>query len=480
MSYPPMPAMRIFIGGQELLGWKEASLRRSKKEMTGELSVSIFFTYMPRNVVHRAAVAGAEVMAYVGTHLAFVGTLDQRQGKGGKRGPTSSGGAPTTSGTGKARSISSGKQTRGGAYNVHIGPKDYTITLRARGKTKPLIDSSHDHQTGTMTGAKTKPVMEKLVKSFKVPLQWMAPVYDMDKIRFRDGAVVRSELFRVANEYGYAIYETRDGKLRVTNATGHTVGEPLVLGDNIMEFAAEQSEEPRNTQIKVKGQRTKKNVRGRDAVNREKTVNVGGKGGIKRYAPLTLQHYTDGTDEALERRAKHEADLQHQAGKEVRVDVFHVMSRTGQPWDIGNVHYVEVPTEGIFEPMECTELTYVVTPDKIETKLTMSPLPGATGSSGGGIAAGAKLDLGPITGAVAALQAYGLQRMASMGFQYAEGLYPESWGPNTYDVLNTAAGAFVQPVETAVRSIAAVAGQIPLTLDGALSAVRRITQGAIP
>jgi len=419
------------------------------------------------------------VLAYVGGHLAFVGTLDKRRGKGGKRGPTT--GAPTTSGTGKARSIAGGKQTRGGALNVHIGPNDYTITLRARGKTKPLIDSSHDHQTGTMTGAKTKPVMEKLVKSFKVPLEWMAPVYDMDKIRFRDGAVVKSELFRVANEYGYAIYETRDGKLRVTNSTGRTVGEPLVLGDNIKEFAAEQSEEPRNTQIKVKGQRTKKDVRGRDAVNREKTINIGGKGGIKRYAPLTLQHYTDGTDEALERRAKHEADLQHQAGKEVRIDVFHVLSRTGQPWDIGNVHYVEVPSEGIFEPMECTELTYICTPENIETKLTMSPLPGATGSaSGGGIAGAARLDLGSITGAVAALQTYGLQRMAAMGFQYADGQYPETWGPQTYDVLNTAAGAFLEPVETAVRSIAALAGgQVPLTLDGAIKAVRRIASGGI-
>src|SRR5690606_6767435 len=75
---------------------------------------------------------------------------------------------------------------------------------------------------------------------------------------------------------------------------------------------------------------------------------------------------------------------QNQESKTVRVDVFHVQSRDGSPWDIGTTHYVEVPTEGIFEEMECIELSYVVNHDKtLKTQLTLAPLPGGSNGSGG-------------------------------------------------------------------------------------------------
>lgn len=470
LDYPLTKPVSIFIAGSELLGWTEMSLRRSKKEMTGDLSVSVFFTHLPRNMQLRQAVAGAEITVYVGGHLAFTGTLDKRHSKGGKHGPT-------TKGAGQARAIGRGNQVKGGGMNVHIGPNDYTITLRARGKTKSLIDSSHDHPTGQISNAKTRPVAEKLIESHRIPLEWLAPVYDMDKARFRDGGLVKSELQRLASEHGYWMHETRDGKLRVTADTGRTIGEPLILGQNILEFSAEQSEEPKNTQIKVKGQRTKKGVRGRDAVEREKTVQIGSQGGKQRHAPLTIQHYTDGTDEALERRAKHEGDLQQQDSKSVRIDVFHVMSRAGMPWDIGNVHYVEIPTEGIYEPMECTELTYVVAHDRtLKTQLIMNPLPGAGANQGAGVAGLPSLNLGSISGAVNALLVHGAARRAAMGAEYAADLYPESWGPATFSVLSLAAGAFSLPAAISQAVAALPIAGPPLTLTGAIAAVKKVAR----
>ena len=62
--------------------------------------------------------------------------------------------------------------------------------------------------------------------------------------------------------------------------------------------------------------------------------------------------------------------------KKITIEVFHVQSPSGQPWDIGNTHYVEVPPEGIFDMFECTELTYHVNAEKeLKTTLMLSPPP---------------------------------------------------------------------------------------------------------
>ena len=300
IDYPNGIPVAIMIGGQLLQGWTTMSLERQKKDMTGRASIGIFFGFVPKQVAIPAARAGAQVAIYIGGNLAFVGTLDARKAEGSDKGGSKGGKKKRRRGKGRDKGEGGGKGDGEAGIKTHIGPDQYTITLTARGKTKNLIDSSHDHKTGTITGAKTRPVVEELVKNFKVGLDWRAGSHDMDKIRFRDGAAVRDEIDRVCSEYGYYRYETRDGKLRVTDQAGPESGEALILGENIMEFEASQSENGGNNPIKVKGQRTKKNIRGKAAVNRQKTIRDGH---IKRYAPLTIQHYTDASNEALNRRA---------------------------------------------------------------------------------------------------------------------------------------------------------------------------------
>ena len=66
----------------------------------------------------------------------------------------------------------------------------------------------------------TKEVVEKLVEPWKIQVEWKAETIKLDKVRFRDGARVIDELHRVALENCYFMYETRDGKLRVTDGVG--------------------------------------------------------------------------------------------------------------------------------------------------------------------------------------------------------------------------------------------------------------------
>jgi prophage tail gpP-like protein len=443
---------RIFIAGAELIGWTTATLERKKQDMTGMLSVEIFFTHLPKSPQMTNVVRGKPVAVYVGGHLAFTGTLDKRRGKGKGSGP------------GKGRSISQGDTTAGGGLTTKIDKDRYTVTLRARGTTKPLVDSSHRHPTGNMLNAKTRQVTEELIKPWGIKLDWQAADDDMDKARFRDGMTVVEELNRVGNEYAKYMWEGRDGTLLVRDGmTPGPMGEPLILGDNILTFSAEQSEDEAVGKIKVKGQRTKKNIRGRDAVeNREKEIEDQS---VKAQTNRTIQHYGDGTDEALEKRGKFEADNRAAQSKQCEIEVFHVQSRTGLPWDIANLHYVEVPPEGVFDVLECIQVTYTVDAQKtLKTKLVLAPPPSG-GISGGSGSLGALGGLAAMAAraAITEMQSYGAQRRSQLGIKLRDGEYPDPW---------TGASLYALPLTTEAegdRKPYAVPQTPPLTLPAHLA-----------
>lgn len=365
-----MNPFEIIIGGQRLDTWTEATLSRTKDELTGSLNVTVFAGATPPTPILTSVLQGAPIQVYVGGQLAFTGTIDKRQGTGAKTGD-------------QGTSESSG-DTKGTSISVSMGPNEYTVKITARGKTKRLIDSSHQHPTTNMLQPTTKEVVEKLVEPWKTPIEWLGEVIKLDKMRFRDGARVVDELHRVALENCYFMYETRDGKLRVTDGVGTGSGDPLILGQNILTFTAEQSEDDAKSKVKVKGQRSKKEIWGEQAVL--KTFKEIEDKWVKDFAPLIVQHYGDADEKTLERRARFEMNKRSSLSKKIKIEVFHVQTPSGRPWDIGTTHYVQVPPEGIFDVFECTELTYTVqAKDTLKTSLTLSPPPsgGAGGPAGG-------------------------------------------------------------------------------------------------
>jgi len=408
---------RIFIGGSELLNFTDAKLSRSKDDLTGSLSLSLFMSYVPGEPVMTFAGVGNEVLVYIGNEIAFTGKVDIRGGTGSHSGDPGTKNTPTS------------MRTNGGPIgSVNIGPNEYTVKIQARGKTKIAVDSSQKHKTGQMNRPTNRDVVDALLEGTNIQVEWLATTIKLDKVRFRDGATIWEELQRVGNENAHFIYQTRDGKLRVTDDTGRTVGDPLILGENILTFNAEQSEDESRSEIKVKGQRTPNEVWGRDAVvDIEKIVQDGSSTNL---APVTIQHYGDGSPEALERRAKFEANKRVSASKSVTVTVFHVQAN-GSPWDVGNLHYVEIPPEGIFEVFECTGVDYDVNAkDTLQTTLTLSPAPsgGISGSVGGGF--------NFTTPAIEELINFGISRRAQLGVTTQPGQYPASWGGAVLSIID--------------------------------------------
>lgn len=267
-----------------------------------------------------------------------------------------------------------------------------------------------------------KEVVEELIKPWGIPLEWKSKTIKLDKVRFRDGAIVADELHRVASENCHFCYETRDGKLRFTDATGGDSGEPLILGENILTFSTSQGEEKGKKKIKVKGQRTKKGERGRAAII-PTSVDIENNW-ITSPINIIVQHFGDATNEALRRRGRFEANKRDAEDKKISVTVFHVQNSTGEPWDIGKTHYVEIPPEGIADEFECTDLTYTVKADKtIQTSMTLSPKP-AEGDGGSGA------DGSALPRLESSLASFATQRRASLGITFEAGKYPAPWtGP---------------------------------------------------
>lgn len=338
-------SVKVFVGRRQLEGYTSLDLSRSKDDLTGELNVNIFLGYTPNEPILQEINAGAEVLVYIGNTLAFVGAVDRRVDKG------------TTT-----------------PFSLDIGPNEYSVMFRCRGKTRDLIDSSHQHPTGTMLRPTNQEVVEALIAPWNIELDWQAEVLQMDKFRFRDGSRVIDELQRLADMSSLYFYETRTGSLRVIDKAGTEQGEAIVLGKNILSFSADQSSDHFRTQILVKGQRIEVGVWGDVAVlptlgQIETTVTTS-------FKPQQVQLFGDATDEFLNRRGTYESNKRSSDARKVTVEVFNIQQSDGKPWDVGELHYVEIPPAGIFAVMEIVGVRYNVDNDRtLKTVIDLSPPP---------------------------------------------------------------------------------------------------------
>lgn len=359
----PKP-VHIFIDRKELIGYTDFRLKRSKDKMTGELSISVFMGWLPSEPVMGEAVRGSEVLVYIGGHLAFTGFIDRRRDTG-------------------ARSGSPGTSRGDSSASFSTGPNEYTVRFTCRGKTKFLIDSSHQNQETTILRPTNRSVFGDLVRPWDIDVEWEADEIDLHRVRLRDGARVVDELQRVAEQCSLFVYETRDGKLKVVDGPGAGTGEAIALGANILSFSTDQAADWERSQVLVKGQRTEPGQwrPGEAILNTLKNVEDTT---VAAFSPITVQHYGNATSDLLDRRAQYEANKRAAVAKRIQVEVFHVQQTDRKPWDLGVKHYVEIPPAGVFGEFEVVDLEYMIDNDKnLKTSLTLAPVPikKATGGS---------------------------------------------------------------------------------------------------
>jgi prophage tail gpP-like protein len=348
--------VHIFIDRKELLNWTGMTLKRSKDAMTGELTVNVFMGWLPDEPLMVEATRGREILVYIGGKLAFTGSIDRRR--------------DTASKTAVGRD---GATAEDGSTRTSIGPTSYEVDFSARGKTKYLIDSSHQHPTGNILRPTAKEAIEALIKPWGVQLVWNADNPKFDKVRFRDGGFVSDELQRIAQRASLFLTETRDGRLQVTGVDGGGDGEPIILGTNVLTFSTDQAQDISKTEVLVKGKRTETTSWGDSAVIPSE---INTKNSITDwFTPITVRHYGNATQDELRNRAQYEVNKRARLSKKVTVEVFSITQSNGEPWDIGSKHYVELPPANVFDVLEIIELTYTVDAQgTLKTELVLSPI----------------------------------------------------------------------------------------------------------
>jgi prophage tail gpP-like protein len=86
--------------------------------------------------------------------------------------------------------------------------------------------------------------------------------------------------------------------------------------------------------------------------------------------------FGDADEATLKRRTQYEANKRAAEAKRITLEVFHVQQSNGEPWDLGRLHYVEIPPAGVFGFFEVVELNYDIQNDKtLKTTLTLAPPP---------------------------------------------------------------------------------------------------------
>ena len=399
----------IHVAGRKFTGWTKATLKRQRDALTGSLTVDCFYGSTPTTPVIREVKAGAKIEVKVAGRIAFTGSIDKRAAKGsGKKGKK-----------GNSDGASDGGDASGGSASASIDKDSYTVTITARGKTKRLVDASHQHKTGTIRNTTPGEIVRELAKPFGVEVEDKAnDKTKIERATFRDGHRVEREVSRWASEANLHAFETREGKLRIAKPGEEDRGVDLILGQRILSFSSEQSEDQSHSEVTVKGQRTDPKVHGKDAINRKVTAKLEGNGGGSAFNPLITQLAGDATDERLKARAKVEQRRREEAAAEITVEVFAVTqdgSPSGEPWDIAVRHYVEVPPENVFDDFVVTELTYEV----------------SAGGDNGSASYKTTLELKPATKGEGSgrsdSEARGAARRASLGVKNEPTLYPDPW-----------------------------------------------------
>jgi prophage tail gpP-like protein len=439
----------IAVAGAQLKGWTHAKLTRKRDHATGELSFSVFFDGLPGNPPMNTVTPGAQIQVYVAGNLAFTGTLDSRKGqaKAHKHGQVHD--SRHHDRNGQAKGIK-GKDAEsagsGSGRSVAITPDSYEIHFSARGTCKDIVDCSHAHATGQIKNATPIQAIKALLAPYGIEAVDQANLTDSIDRTFTDGGIVSDEIHDIVMNSAASIFESTQGQLIIANHGASGSGDDLILGQNILAFSAEQTEEPLRSDIKIKGNRTGKAYGAKAIQDPIQTLNVAS---VKRFRHYAGQINGDGTTERVKAAARNEAASRAQAAKTVKVEVFHVQTPSGTPWDINTTHYTEVPTENIFDEFVVTELTYDVSPTELKTSLTLAPA--AAVDEGGGS-----------TSMVSDAQAIGQARRAQLGTAYGLASYPSPWSDTS--------GTFLSPDQIAALGAAvAVAAPPPLTLPGASS-----------
>lgn len=333
----------------------EASLSRVKNSLSGELVFSVFINEALKSKILEQIDIGRPVTAYVNGRLAFFGNITRR--------------SRYSLGSGYHRRINSNNESSPSNHHKRLTSTGYSLRITSRGKGHLCYKSSQMTYGGYPQHITAKDIITSLLKPFSIEIEWEAHNVQLPFFTFRDGSLVSEEIYRVCNENGYYLHESRAGKIVISDSPKDERGEDLILGKNIVSFEEYVDDSRSNSHLIVKGHKNSKYDWGKKKI--KDAAIVLSDTTVRGYSPYVVQHYGYVDEESLKRRAKWELEQRKYLGHNLFITVFGL--RNDKFFDLGLKHFVSIPILGINQVLECIEINYTLTNSSATTQLVLAP-----------------------------------------------------------------------------------------------------------
>jgi prophage tail gpP-like protein len=263
--------------------------------------------------------------------------------------------------------------------------ESYKLSFTVKSKPKKGQKSHAKLGKGQKLNTTTKTVANEIAKNGGLDISYGEDVDD-DKIEQHiavGDTTTDHEIKNIFRDRGYLVYAHHDGTIRVEGADKGDSGCDLIVGQNVMDFSAEQSSEKKRGKIKATGTLTLSKD-----TNRKATLTPQGIQKMKSKIEGDWVVWADGDQsaKALKKRAKYESNRRDAAGKEVSFTLFGINAPDGKPWRVNAQHYCEVPSESVFDTLRLKSISGSATKTEIKVEVTLAPINGLSNSNAGAAA----------------------------------------------------------------------------------------------
>jgi prophage tail gpP-like protein len=217
-------------------------------------------------------------------------------------------------------------------------PTNHTVEISGRSKAQDTVDSSAIHDKSEFKNKTVLEIAKELDKQ-NVGFKSDVELKKVKSFRINPGESVYESIERLARKENLLLIGQADGSVVITKGGDKRVHPPLIEGVNIIGGQATFSDDAKNSEYKVRGQKAYGTQAGSlriEATAKDSTV--------KRNRPKLVTNETDGTKKDLKERAKKMRDRQQGESVKATITVHGWRDRAGVIWKENTLIYVSSPT----------------------------------------------------------------------------------------------------------------------------------------
>jgi prophage tail gpP-like protein len=334
--------LEIEIEGRRIGGWSKASWDISQESTSQSASLEMFCDVMPDRPVYPNLVKGAKVKFLLNGYVKITGEIETRKGK--------------------------------------LSKESYSLAISIKSATEKGKKGKAKFRKGQAKDVKLKDIFQEIADNAEIKI-------DVDGIPDETKAVYNClgtnsperELYLLALNNGIHLFADESGKYKVQEDSDNKRGDDLIQGLNFTEFDIGQGEEKEASEVASVGTKALT-----DTVRRDETITSLQKSMMNSKGNGKDVFFVEGDagEETLKRVSRYLANRKAAASNGGTLEVFSPLQSSGKPWQAGAIHYVQVPSESLYDDMLLKSESGSVSKDSISCSLTICAKKGMSNKEG--------------------------------------------------------------------------------------------------